>query len=403
MNVPGFDNLELVYCLNIHPGETWTEQMAAVQREAGEVRGRVADGRSFGLGLRISARAARELTPAARAAAAATFRELGMHAVTVNAFPFGTFHRARVKEQVYAPDWRTDARLAYTLRVARILAGWLPDGADGSVSTVPGSYGPWIRGDRGMDAIVRRLVALAASLDELRRRGGRDIHVALEPEPDCLIETARGFIEWFDGVLLPRGIRALRGLRGMSSRRAEAVVRRHIGICVDTCHLAVGGERPSEALLRLRRSGVRVSKIQISAAPAAPTTAAGLRALRAFADPVYLHQTRRWVGALEADRWPDLPEALAALRGLRGGVVRTHCHIPLFHRPRPPLRSTAEFLDADFWAEAVRATRVLEIETYTFHALPRSARPNSVVDSIVAEYRWCLRRLATAARQGAGF
>jgi hypothetical protein len=39
----------------------------------------------------------------------------------------------------------------------------------------------------------------------------------------------------------------------------------------------------------------------------------------------------------------------------------------------------------------------LEIETYTFDVLPPEVHPGDIVESIAAEYRWVLGKLATAA------
>ena len=55
--------LRLTYCTNIHPGETWAEVRANLARYVVPVRDRLAGeapfrGRSFGLGLRLSAAAA---------------------------------------------------------------------------------------------------------------------------------------------------------------------------------------------------------------------------------------------------------------------------------------------------------------------------------------------------------
>ena len=52
---------QLTYCLNIHRGESWAESFAAVRGPALSVARRVAAGQPFGLGLRLSARAAAEL------------------------------------------------------------------------------------------------------------------------------------------------------------------------------------------------------------------------------------------------------------------------------------------------------------------------------------------------------
>ena len=54
--------LHLTYCLNIHPGESWAENFAAIREKAVEVKQAVAPNEWFGLGLRIAHQAACELT-----------------------------------------------------------------------------------------------------------------------------------------------------------------------------------------------------------------------------------------------------------------------------------------------------------------------------------------------------
>lgn len=388
----------LVYCLNLHPGERWADQMDAIESTCVELRRRLASGRAFGLGLRISAAAAEELSrPLHLRTIRSRLDELGMYAVTVNGFPYGRFHGGPVKESVYAPDWRSDQRLTYTARLARILASWLPEDVPGSISTVPGSFGPWIRTPKDEDAMIRRWMRVVRELDRLRRTTGRSITLAIEPEPDCWIETAAALVDKFARRILPSGTQYLTETAGVGRSVAEQMIRQHLGACLDTCHLWVNGEDPTATLARVQRAGITIAKLQISAAPSAPNTAAGRQALRRFADPVYLHQTRAWDGTLERARWPDLAPALKELRTeSRRWEVRTHCHIPLFHSPVSPLRSSTHTLTPEFWTAALDATRVLEIETYTLLALPRSVRPSNVVDSIEAEYRWCLRRLRRA-------
>ena len=78
-----------------------------------------------------------------------------------------------------------------------------------------------------------------------------------------------------------------------------------VTLCFDACHSAVAYEEPEQALAALDEAGIRVGKAQLSAALTVP--AAAHDELRAFADPIYLHQvTER--GSLRT--WPDLPEAL---------------------------------------------------------------------------------------------
>ena len=44
----------LTYCLNVHPGESWDENFAAIKKYALEIRRLVSPGKPFGLGMRLS-------------------------------------------------------------------------------------------------------------------------------------------------------------------------------------------------------------------------------------------------------------------------------------------------------------------------------------------------------------
>src|SRR5205823_5443276 len=98
-------------------------------------------------------------------------------------------HRRVIKEDVFAPDWRQEARLDYTLRLVEILKRLLPEGLDGGISTVPLSYKRWIAPDdiAAWKAMTRHLVRVAEALVRVRQREGRFIHLDIEPEPDGLI------------------------------------------------------------------------------------------------------------------------------------------------------------------------------------------------------------------------
>ena len=60
------NGLHLAYCTNIHRGESWDETFAALKQHTLAVRDRVAGGRPYAIGLRLSAVAARELSDPAR-------------------------------------------------------------------------------------------------------------------------------------------------------------------------------------------------------------------------------------------------------------------------------------------------------------------------------------------------
>jgi len=366
--------VHLTYCLNVHPGESWAENLDAIRRYAVGVRDRVACDGPFGLGLRLSARAADELHhPNALAEFRAFLDGEGLYVFTINGFPYGQFHAASVKEDVYRPDWRSPARRDYTVRLALLLAELLPEGVAGSISTVPLSYKPWIQSEVDLTRAIDMLSGAAELLADIRQRTGKDIRLALEPEPDCYLESTSEAVAFFTGRLRDR---------------VDEGARRQIGLCFDTAHLAVGFEDPAESIARLAEAGGPIAKIHLSAALRLTLTPEALARLESFAEGVYLHQVkaRRTDGTIHS--FADLPEALAA-KSDDWDEWRVHFHVPLFFATDGLLSSTADLLTGDFAdALAAGATDHLEIETYTFDVLPADLRADDVTESIAREYQW---------------
>src|ERR1700692_3323451 len=139
--LPG--NVNLTYCTNIHAGESWPDIRASLDAHVPAIKAAVTPDRPLGIGLRLSGQAAAVARqPEALAAFRRQLASLGAYVFTINAFPFGPFHGVRVKEDVYLPDWRSSARVQFTADSAAGLAAILPEGIDGSISTVPGAFKP---------------------------------------------------------------------------------------------------------------------------------------------------------------------------------------------------------------------------------------------------------------------
>ncbi len=388
--------LHLTYCLNVHPGESWAENFAALKEKVVAVKQRVEPEDWFALGLRLSARAVMELSaPAAREEALDFMAANMMYPLTVNAFPYGRFHQQEVKATVYAPDWRTDQRRDYTIKVADVLSSILPQEVEGSISTVPGSFKPWITTNADKMAMARNLASVAAHLAALHDDTGRVIHLGLEPEPDCFLETTEETIEFFNEALLTTGVAEIVRLLGCDKARGEEVLRRHLGVCLDTCHAALQFENLTEVWQAYKREGIRISKVQLSAALQAENTPETWQALQAFDEPVYLHQVKAITKDGGRVAWYDLPDALRELPEFEDvEQLRVHFHVPLFFRGSGPLQSTVSGLTDDFF-HLLRGGECphLEIETYTFDVLPPDVHPGDVVKSVAQEYSWVQARL----------
>ena len=387
----GFD---LTYCTNIHAAEGWPQVFENLKRYAPQLRSRLDPEGRFGLGLRLANNEAIELLSGSNLEEFAHFlQDSGLYVALINGFPYGWFHERRLKDQVFAPDWHTEERVSYTLRLIEILSRLLPEELDGGISTCPLSYKRWKDPSRpDWDLLVQNIVRTAARMFESKQRNGQDIHLDIEPEPDGLVETTGEFVQFFER-LLRAGAPLLAKSAQLSVAQAEEALRRHIAFCYDLCHSTVEYEESRTVIDALRNAGVRIGRVQVSSAVkvAVPSQSAARERvtehLSGLADPVYLHQT---IG--DCERYADLPEALDQIKGARSSEWRIHYHVPLFMASYGELDSTqAEVRNALAELRADEVTH-LEIETYTWGVLPSHLRLD-IVDSIEREYRWVLAQL----------
>ncbi|WP_431987446.1 metabolite traffic protein EboE [Streptomyces griseoflavus] len=367
---PDGSTVHLAYCTNVHPAETLDGVLAQLRDHCEPVRRRLGRDR-LGIGLWLAKDAAHALAtdPAALRGLRCALEQRGLEVVTLNGFPYEGFGAQEVKYRVYKPDWADPERLEHTAALARVLAGLLPDDVtDGSISTLPLAWRTAHDDQRARTARTA-LRTLAQRLDALHELTGRSLRVALEPEPGCVVETTRD---------------AIAPLTDIGHDR--------IGICVDTCHLATSFEDPHTALDDLARAGVPVVKSQLSAALHAehPHLPEVREALAAFAEPRFLHQTRTATAA-GLRGTDDLGQALAGDTLPDAGPWRSHFHVPLHAAPAPPLTSTLPVLKTALTrlvGGPHPLTHHLEVETYTWQALPPELRPRGraqLADGIAAE------------------
>jgi len=383
----------LTYSTLVHPGDDWEQMWQSLTTYVPKVKARIAGNRRFGVSLRLSANSARTLAGSAaeREKLKRFLGDSNMYLYTVNAFPYGAFKGALVKEQVYEPDWRSEERTRYTINVADVLADVCTPDIAPSIQSAPLGFKPRVTGDDVVASYTEHVLRVVAHLVALEARTGRTVQLALEPEPFCFLETTDETVDYFTGHLYSgAAAEKLARLARMPIAEAHGALRRHLGVVFDICHQAVEYEDIAASLQKLVDACIPIFKLQEAAALHVPeVTQAAVDTLKRYAKTIYLTQTmERRDGRV--NRFLNLDDAIAAFEKAPGPREwRVHIHVPVFLDDLGPFRTTRfAIADALRFHKAKPLSRQLEIETYTWDMLPENLKTGDIVDYICREIEW---------------
>lgn len=389
----------LSYCTNIHPGQNWKNTFESLKQYVPAIKASVSEAASFGLGLRLSNTASEELAKNDNMEQFQQWlQENDVYVFTMNGFPYGNFHDERVKEHVHAPDWTTEDRLTYTLRLFNQLAELLPKGQAGGISTSPISYKYWHSTDLDKQNAFRKgaenMVRVAQHLYDIENNTGKYLHLDIEPEPDGLLENSDEVLSFYSDYLVPIGIGILQDSLDKDADEIETLIKRYITVCYDICHFSLAYEEPEDTFTKFKKANIKIGKIQVSAALKilfdGVNDASVWELLSQFNEPTYLHQVTEKKGNT-VHTYNDLPVVL----GNKGDFteLRAHFHVPIFlerfgalHSTQDHILKTLAYLKKDAISEH------LEIETYTWDVLPAELKED-LSQSIIREIKWLKERV----------
>lgn len=401
------DTGHLTYCTNIHAGKNWTEDFSALKANFPAIKQAVAPAQPLGIGLRLSHAASSALTDEQELEIFKHWlNENNAYVFTMNGFPYGDFHHTVVKAEVHSPDWTTDERRDYTLRLFHILKKLAPEGVDAGISTSPLSYRHWFKTDKALKQAREKaslnMLEVVKELIRIEQEDHLHMHLDVEPEPDGMLETGREFIDWYENDLLPLGIPLLQATFNIDEKQAEILIKRHLCLCYDVCHFAIGYEDHQAVLEELDLKGIKVGKIQISAALQADLsgTEAERQSIKTafgiFNETTYLHQVVALTSTGALLRYPDLPEALENFDDDPATQWRAHFHVPISVKEIGPLQSTQDDIVKVLELQKQKPfTHHLEVETYTWEVLPEQLKL-PIAQSISNELNWVIDTLSQA-------
>jgi hypothetical protein len=383
----------LTYSTLVHPADDWEQLWNSLITYLPKVKARVAGNKSFGVCIRLSAKTAETLVnnPAERDKLKKFLGDNDMYIYTANAFVYGHFKGAAVKEQVYEPDWRSEERTQYTINVADVLADVGSPDMPLSIQTAPLGFKPRVTGSDVVASYTDHVLRVVAHLVALQSRTGRIVQLALEPEPFCFLETTDETVDYFKRYLYAgAAVEKLAKLAQIPISEANEALRRHLGVVYDICHQAVEYENISESLQKLVDAGIPIFKLQEAAALHIPeVTQAAVDTLKRYAKTIYLTQTLEKRDG-KINRFLNVDDAIAAFEKDPGPREwRTHIHVPVFLDDLGQFRTTRFAIeDALRFHKQKPLSRQLEIETYTWDMLPDSLKTGDIVDYVCREIDW---------------
>lgn len=367
----------LTFCSNILPGTGFDEHMQQLELAMPTVKEQTPWLKT--LGLRMSAEMVSDLMSddSKRNRLVSFLAENDLLISTVNAFPMHDFHEPGLKDNVYLPDWSSTERFGYTRGCARLLAE-LPTTPVVSMSTVPLGYkGHHPKID--LSTFLTSLLNMVSELKEISLSSGKRIVLALEPEPECLLESKLETLQFF------KELYAAEHLTSVEERK------NYLGVCLDTCHFAVNFESCQEAIKDFQNSEVSIFKIQLSNAI---KWKEGLsdETLAVLYDDTYLHQIRQKNSNGSLTKYSDAPSDTAKLK-LGAEEWRCHFHTPIFQSEYETFSSTQDELIEAIEACQNMPLQCFEVETYTWGVLPEYMKPNTPEACIAAELNWANQRI----------
>ena len=421
-------NIHVTYCTNIHTSNNWEECCKNIKHYSVEIAKKIKQNfkyslneNYFPLGLRFSGKEVEEIqnSPFKFEFLKNLLESHNLFPSVLNAFPYGDFHRAPVKENVHQPDWFNYERVKYTINMANLLVNFVKDKNyqdNYGISTNPIGYKytyDRIREYKNfhfwhqlVQKSVYHFIEVVKYFIEIEKKTNVNLHLDIEPEPDGIIETSEEMILFFNEYLLLTGVNLLSYSLGISTQKAEMYIRRHINICYDICHCAVLFENSFHNLQKYGREGIKIGRIQVSSALSVlfdqnrNQNLEKLKLLKEFSKSIYLHQisennnTSSFIKQhrdLEGTLETILPYKIAELSN---SEWRIHFHVPIFLSHYGLLNSTQnEILNTlKYLKKNPDITSVLEIETYTWRVLPVALKID-LTASIIREYQWLIENL----------
>lgn len=321
-----------------------------------------------------------------------TWNKLNRKKITlINGFVYKRFHQKKIKENIYYPDWTKKERSNFTNDTIFFAQKINRTSKVCGISTLPITYKLWMKNDvkYNIKKCIFFFFDLLKILINIKKYKNILIHIDIEPEPFCLLETCNDFVNFFKLWLLPELKKKIKIYLNINSKKATHLITKHFNLCFDLCHSAVMFEDSKTSLNLVRKSNIKIGRIQISSAiKIKKINKKQFEKLNFLNNSPFLHQALVKMKNQKLKK-KDF-EQIKTLKKYLIKEVRIHCHIPIYIKYISKYIGTTQTELKNSLINILQHndTKNLEIETYTYNVLYK--KKNNKIKSMIKEYTWLI-------------
>lgn len=288
---------------------------------------------------------------------------------SINGFVYKSFHKKKIKEYIYYPDWTTLLRLNFTKKIILLLSKLNNSNNNYSISTSPISFKYWTK-KRDRKYIfftsAKNFINIFNYLIYINNYTKKYIHLDIEPEPACLIETFDDFLYFFLKWL---AVYLKFHFSTKYDKKFINLLKHYINLCYDICHFSVNFCNHSNIITLIKKHKIKIGKVQISSALELKKTLSEYNIkndLLFLYNSQFLHQnTLLYNNILKKNI------DIKYLTNYIDNTVRIHCHMPIYLNEYKTIFKTTSCETKNALLIILKNFNIkhLEIETYTYDML----------------------------------
>ena len=263
------EDVNLSHCINIKSENSWDVDFAYLKEYFPLLKKKLSPDKPMGIGLKISDTVSKFLVnDKEQNNLKAWLTRAGGYVATINSH-YDELPDAVNRVLSLNYNWISADRKNYTIRLAKIMQGILPDGMDGSISTYPLNYRHlFIKGKAYAYAktiATNNIINVICHLVTQKINTGKSIHLDISPKSNGMIETGNEFINWFENDLQPVATPVLMRNFQLTYSQAIATLKNHLRLCYDIGNFSGEFENHKVFIEKLQEKKIKIGKIKINA------------------------------------------------------------------------------------------------------------------------------------------